>query len=76
MASCWCLFTTTCPRMYATCQQLRAHAAVGSGLLGQTELRINMPPSMAFASSRRLQGLRLQLAVLNGESDDLGNFDL
>ncbi|KAK4785148.1 hypothetical protein SAY86_001837 [Trapa natans] len=62
-------------RMYATCQQLqaqaRAHAAAASGLLGHTELRVHMPPSIAFATRGRLQGLRLQLALLDRELDDL-----
>ncbi|KAK1297936.1 E3 ubiquitin-protein ligase SDIR1 [Acorus calamus] len=62
-------------RMYATCQQLQAqaqaHAAAASGLLGGTELRLHMPPSIAFASRGRLQGLRLQLALLDREFDDL-----
>lgn len=62
--------------MYATCQQLqaqaRAHAAAASGLLGHTELRLHMPPSIAFATRGRLQGLRLQLALLDRELDDLG----
>nr|GMD95569.1 E3 ubiquitin-protein ligase SDIR1-like [Ipomoea batatas] len=48
-------------RMYATCQQLQAqaqaHAVAASRLLGHTELRLHMPPSIA------LQGLRLQLAL-------------
>ncbi|KAK3206304.1 hypothetical protein Dsin_020350 [Dipteronia sinensis] len=62
-------------RMYATCQQLqaqaRAHAAAASGLLGHTELRLQMPPSIAFATRGRLQGLRLQLALLDREFDEL-----
>ncbi|KAB1225909.1 E3 ubiquitin-protein ligase SDIR1 [Morella rubra] len=62
-------------RMYATCQQLqaqaRAHAAAASGLLGHTELRLHMPPSIALAARGRLQGLRLQLALLDREFDDL-----
>ncbi|KAF8397454.1 hypothetical protein HHK36_016371 [Tetracentron sinense] len=62
-------------RMYATCQQLQAqaqaHAAAASGLLGHTELRLHMPPSLAFATRGRLQGLRLQLALLDREFDDL-----
>ncbi|CAL1387369.1 unnamed protein product [Linum trigynum] len=62
-------------RMYATCQQLQAqaqaHAALASGLLGHTELRLHMPPSIALANRGRLQGLRLQLAVLDREFDDL-----
>ncbi|XP_050212152.1 E3 ubiquitin-protein ligase SDIR1 [Mercurialis annua] len=62
-------------RMYATCQQLQAqaqaHAAMASGLLGHTELRLHMPPSIALATRGRLQGLRLQLALLDREFDDL-----
>ncbi|KAK6927006.1 Zinc finger, RING-type [Dillenia turbinata] len=62
-------------RMYATCQQLQAqaqaHAAAASGLLGNTELRLHMPPSIALATRGRLQGLRLQLALLDREFDDL-----
>ena len=62
--------------MYATCQQLQAqaqaHAVAASGLLRHTELRLHMPPSIAFASRGRLQGLRLQLALLDREFDDLG----
>lgn len=63
-------------RMYATCQQLQAqaqaHAVAASGLLRHTELRLQMPPSIAFATRGRLQGLRLQLALLDREFDDLG----
>ncbi|KAI3935321.1 hypothetical protein MKX01_030377 [Papaver californicum] len=62
-------------RMYATCQQLQAqkqaHAAAASGLLGHSELRLHMPPSIAFATRGRLQGLILQLALLDREFDDL-----
>ncbi|XP_058099317.1 E3 ubiquitin-protein ligase SDIR1 isoform X2 [Magnolia sinica] len=62
-------------RMYATCQQLQAqaqaHAAAASGLLGHTEFRLHMPPSIAFATRGRLHGLRLQLALLDREFDDL-----
>ncbi|XP_021910516.1 E3 ubiquitin-protein ligase SDIR1 [Carica papaya] len=62
-------------RMYATCQQLQAqaqaHAAAASGLLGHTELRLHMPPSIALATRGRLQGLRLQLALLDREFDEL-----
>lgn len=60
--------------MYATCQQLQAqahaHAAAAGGLFGHTELRLHVPP-MAFASRGRLQGLRLQLALLDREFDEL-----
>lgn len=63
-------------RMYATCQQLQAqaqaNAVAASGLLGHTELRLQMPPSIALATRGRLQGLRLQLALLDREFDDLG----
>lgn len=62
-------------RMYATCQQLQvqaqAHAAAASGLFGHTEFRLQMPPSIALATRGRLQGLRLQLALLDREFDDL-----
>lgn len=62
-------------RMYATCQQLQAqaqaHAVAASGLLGHTELRLHMPPSIALATRGRLHGLRLQLALLDREFDDL-----
>ncbi|CAI8616640.1 unnamed protein product [Vicia faba] len=62
-------------RMYATCQQLqaqaRAHAAAASGLLGHAELHFQMPPSIAIATRGRLQGLRLQLALLDREFDEL-----
>ncbi|TKY67371.1 E3 ubiquitin-protein ligase SDIR1 [Spatholobus suberectus] len=42
-----------------------------SGLLGHTELRLHMPPSIAIATRGRLQGLRLQLALLDREFDEL-----
>ncbi|OUZ99274.1 zinc finger protein [Macleaya cordata] len=64
-------------RMYATCRQLQAqaqaqaHAAASNGMHGHTELRLQMPSSLAFASRGRLQGLRLQLALLDQEFDDL-----
>ncbi|KAG9160781.1 hypothetical protein Leryth_008624 [Lithospermum erythrorhizon] len=63
-------------RMYATCQQLQAQAqahavAASSGILGHTELRLHMPTSIALATRGRLQGLRLQLALLDREFDDL-----
>lgn len=63
-------------RMYATCQQLqaqaRAHAAAASGLLGHTELHLRVPPSIAFATRGRVvPGLRLQLALLDRDLDDL-----
>ncbi|KAK3007363.1 hypothetical protein RJ639_016039, partial [Escallonia herrerae] len=63
-------------RMYATCQQLQAqaqaHAAAATGLLSRTEFRLQMPPSIALATRGRLHGLRLQLALLDREFDDLG----
>lgn len=63
-------------RMYATCQQLQAqaqvHAVAANSLLGHTELRLHMPPSIALATRGRLQGLRLQLALLDREFDELG----
>lgn len=62
-------------RMYATCQQLaqaQVHAVAASSLLGHTELRLHMPPSISLATRGRLQGLRLQLALLDREFDDLG----
>ncbi|XP_008803095.2 E3 ubiquitin-protein ligase SDIR1-like [Phoenix dactylifera] len=60
-------------RMYATCQQLQAqaHAVAASGLLRHTEVRLHVPPSVAFATGGRLQSLRLQLALLDREFDDL-----
>eukprot|EP00249_Psilotum_nudum_P001037 c13303_g1_i1 orf=486-1358(-) len=66
-------------RMYAMCQQLQAQAqahaaaaaAAAGGLVSHTELRLRMPPSIAFATRGRLQGLRLQLALLDREFDDL-----
>lgn len=61
------------------CQQLQAQAqahaaavaAAAGGLVGHTELRLRMPPTIAFATRGRLQGLRLQLALLDREFDDL-----
>ncbi|CAA6656801.1 unnamed protein product [Spirodela intermedia] len=66
----------TAIRMCAACQQLhaqaQAHAAVAAGgLLGHAELRLQMPPAAAFAASGRHQGLRLQLALLDRDFDDL-----
>ncbi|KAL5679937.1 hypothetical protein ACJX0J_006322, partial [Zea mays] len=57
-------------RMYATCQQL-AHAAAANSFLGHTELRVHVPPSITLATRGRLQSLRLQLALLDREFDDL-----
>ncbi|KAL5065974.1 hypothetical protein RYX36_027711 [Vicia faba] len=51
--------------------QAQAHAAAASGLLGHTELRLHMPSSITLASRGRLQGLRLQLTLLDREFDDL-----
>lgn len=63
--------------MYATCQQLQAqaqaHAAAANGFLGHTELRVHVPPTIALATRGRLQSLRLQLALLDREFDDLGD---
>ncbi|EFJ31493.1 hypothetical protein SELMODRAFT_168691 [Selaginella moellendorffii] len=67
---------TTSIRMYAMCQQIQAHAnaaavaATANGLIGHTELRLRMPP-IAFATRGRLHGLRLQLALLDREFDEL-----
>ncbi|KAG0489507.1 hypothetical protein HPP92_006370 [Vanilla planifolia] len=63
----------TALRMYATCQQLQAqaHAVAANGLLGHTELRLHVPPAIALATRGRLQSLRLQLALLDREFDDL-----
>lgn len=63
----------TALRMYATCQQLQAqaHAVAASGLLGHTELRLHVPSPIALATRGRLQSLRLQLALLDREFDDL-----
>ncbi|KAH7421933.1 hypothetical protein KP509_13G082000 [Ceratopteris richardii] len=66
-------------RVYAICQQLQAQAqahaaaaaAAAGGLVGHTEFRLRMPPSIAFATRGRLQGLRLQLALLDRDFDDL-----
>ena len=52
--------------------QAQALAAAASGLLGHTEMRLHVPPSIALATRGRLQGLRLQLALLDREFDDLG----
>ncbi|KAI4340364.1 hypothetical protein MLD38_025209 [Melastoma candidum] len=51
--------------------QARPHAAAASGLFGYSELRVHMPPPITFATRGRLQGLRLQLALLDREFDDL-----
>ncbi|XP_078428358.1 RING/U-box superfamily protein [Wolffia australiana] len=69
-------FMATAFRMYAACQQLHAQAqtralAAAAGLLGHSELRLQMPPSVAIAARGRLQGFRLQLALLDRELDDL-----
>lgn len=67
----------TAVRMCAACQQLHAQAqahaaAAASGILGHADLRLQMPPPAAFAASGRHQGLRLQLALLDRDFDDLG----
>ena len=68
-------------RMYATCQHLhsqaQAHALAASSslALGQSELRLQVPTSIAFAARGRLQGFRLQLALLDRELDDLGKIE-
>ncbi|XP_047322878.1 E3 ubiquitin-protein ligase SDIR1-like [Impatiens glandulifera] len=68
-------FMATSLRMYATCQQLQAQAQAqaiaASGLLGHTELMLHTPPSIALATRGRLHGLRLQLALLEREFDEL-----
>lgn len=68
-------FVATTLRMYATCQRLQAqaqaHAAAASGMLSRTEFRVHVPPSIALATRGRLHGLRLQLALLDREFDDL-----
>ncbi|RHN61003.1 putative transcription factor C2H2 family [Medicago truncatula] len=51
--------------------QARAHAAAASGLLGHAELRVRVPPSIAFATGGRLQGLRLQLALLDRDFNEI-----
>ncbi|XP_078160685.1 RING/U-box superfamily protein [Carex rostrata] len=63
----------TALRMYATCQQLQAHAnaVAASGLLRHTELQLHVPPSIAIASRGHMQGLRLQLALFDRDFDDL-----
>lgn len=72
------VFLMATMRMYATCQQLQAHAqaqaVAASGLLGHTELRLHMPPSIAVATRGQMRGLRLQRALLDREFDDLGEF--
>lgn len=65
-------------RMYAICHQLQvqAQAAAGAtagGLLSHAELRLRMPSSLTLATRARLHGLRLQLALLDREFDDLGD---
>ncbi|KAL4388982.1 hypothetical protein GQ457_09G029680 [Hibiscus cannabinus] len=68
-------FMATSLRMYAACQQLQAqaqaHAVVASALSGHTELQLHMPPLVALATRGHLQGLRLQLALIDQELDDL-----
>ncbi|KAK9019349.1 hypothetical protein V6N11_053874 [Hibiscus sabdariffa] len=68
-------FMATSLRMYAACQQLQAqaqaHAVVASALSGHTELQLHVPPLVALATRGHLQGLRLQLALIDQELDDL-----
>jgi len=69
-------FLASSLRMYAICQQLQAQAqaaaaATAGGLLSHAELRLRMPSSLTFATRARLHGLRLQLALLDREFDDL-----
>ncbi|KAG8096589.1 hypothetical protein GUJ93_ZPchr0013g33945 [Zizania palustris] len=42
-----------------------------NNFLGHTELRVHVPPTISFATQGRLQRLRLQLALLDREFDDL-----
>ncbi|KAG0558479.1 hypothetical protein M758_10G029300 [Ceratodon purpureus] len=63
-------------RMYAICHQLQVQAqapagATAGGLLSHAELRLRMPSSLTLATRARLHGLRLQLALLDREFDDL-----
>ncbi|KAE9585700.1 hypothetical protein Lal_00010174 [Lupinus albus] len=62
-------------RMYAVCQHLQAqaqaHAAAATGLIGHTELRFHVPSSLAIATRGRLHGLRLQLALIDRDFDEL-----
>lgn len=56
-------------RMYITWQQLQAQARAH---VTAAELQLHVPPSIAIAARGRLQGLRLQLALLDREFDELG----
>ncbi|KAI3993426.1 hypothetical protein MKX01_007871 [Papaver californicum] len=63
-------------RVSDICRQLQAQAQVHAGgstdaLQGQTELRLHMPSSLAIAARGGLQGLRLQLALLGHNFDEL-----
>jgi len=64
-------------RLYAICHQLQAQAQAAAaaastgGLVGHPELRLRMNPLLSFATRAQLQGLRLQLALLDREFDDL-----
>jgi len=64
-------------RVYAMCHRLhaQAHAAAAAasagGLMGRSDLRLRMGPLLSFATRAQLQGLRLQLALLDREFDDL-----
>ncbi|KAK4254936.1 hypothetical protein QN277_008006 [Acacia crassicarpa] len=57
-------------RMYVTWQQLQAQARAHATA---AELQLHVPPSIAIATRGRLQGLRLQLALLDREFDELDN---
>jgi hypothetical protein len=69
-------------RVYAMCHRLhaQAHAAAAAasagGLMGRSDLRLRMGPLLSFATRAQLQGLRLQLALLDREFDDLGVYSL
>ncbi|KAI3923453.1 hypothetical protein MKW92_028768 [Papaver armeniacum] len=63
-------------RMYEICRQIQDQTQVhvggsSDGLQGQTELRLNMPSSLAIGARGGLQGLRLQLALLGHNFDEL-----
>ncbi|KAI9081829.1 hypothetical protein K1719_036091 [Acacia pycnantha] len=57
-------------RMYVTWQQIQAQARAHATA---AELQLHVPPSIAIATRGRLQGLRLQLALLDREFDELDN---
>ncbi|XP_026444414.1 E3 ubiquitin-protein ligase SDIR1-like [Papaver somniferum] len=63
-------------RMYEICRQIQAQSQVhaggsSDGLQGQTEVRLHMPSSLAIAARGGLHGLRLQLALLGHNFDEL-----